>query len=375
MPKLATASPESAADRAFGALLRGEPPDWRFLAEPGAPARALARARYHGVSALLLRRASEIPDGLRPRLQAEARRFAMWELADVEWLRRVLEKLGRAGVPVLVFKGAALAYSLYADPALRPRADADLLTAPEARRAAEAALAAMGWRRLPGARGEIASGQANYALDADGGHAVDLHWRFSDSPLLSRLFSFRELLARSQPAPALSPLARIPGLVDALAIACVHLRYHAMVPYFVDGVAHRGDRRLIWLCDIGALASRFAAADWAEFATRAIARGVAAPCADALAAACENVAAPVPADVLRRLQAAPRDAPAARFLRARRLGRVWTEAAALAGWRERAQFLEEKCLPDAELLRARYGAGAPLPWLHVLRLADLWRAP
>ena len=375
MPKPPIPNLEPAADRAFGALLRGEPPDWRFLEEPDALARALARARYHGASALLLRRASDIPGPLRALLQAEARRFAMWELADAAWLRRALETLRRADVPVLVFKGAALAYSLYADPALRERADIDLLTAPESRRAAEAALVAAGWRRLPGARGAIASGQASYAIDREGGHVVDLHWRFSDSPLVSRLFGFDELIARAEPAPKLSPRARVPGLVDALAIACVHLRYHSAVPYFVDGVARPGDRRLIWLYDIAALAARCAADDWREWTGLVVARGVAAPCAEALAAARERVAAPIPADVLRKLREAPRDAAEARFLRAARLGRVWSEAAALGGWRERALYLGEKLLPDAEAMRARYGADAPLPWLHVRRLADIWRAP
>lgn len=381
MPKPATASvsPVSDADRAYSALLKGEAADWRFLAQPGALDHALLRARYHGAAALLLQRSAEIPPALRTPLQAEVRRFAMWELADAEWVRRALEGLHRAGVPALVFKGAALAYSLYADPAERMRADTDLLTAPEARAAAEAALIAMGWRRLPGARGELTSGQASYAISA-AGHTIDLHWRLSDSPLLSRTFEFRELFAHSQPLPKLSPLARGPGLVHALAIACVHLRYHAVVPYFVDGLAHGGDRRLIWHCDIRALASQFAERDWAEFAALAGERGVAAPCAEAFAAAREHVGAAVPSNALRKLQEAPRDTAPTRFLRSTRLGRVWTEAAALAGWRERAQFFEEKLFPDAELMQDRYGAGGPkaLPWLYVRRFARetaaLWRA-
>jgi hypothetical protein len=378
MPKPATASASRSADRAYSAVLKRAAADWRFLAEPGALDHALLRARYHGASALLLQRPAEIPPALRALLQVEARQFAMWELADAEWVRRALEGLRRAGVPAIVFKGAALAYSLYADSAERMRADTDLLTAPEDRRAAETALTAMGWRRLPGARGQLTSGQASYAVDADGGHTIDLHWRLSDSPLLSRMFGFRELLTHSQPLPRLSPLARGPSFVAALAIACVHMRYHAVVPYFVDGVAHAGDRRLIWHCDIRALASQFEESDWAEFGTLAGARGVAAPCADALTAACERVGAPVPSAALRKLHEAPRDTAAARFLRAARLGRVWTEATALASWRERAQFFEEKLFPDAELMQGRYGPPAALPWLYVRRLAQeaaaLWRA-
>ncbi len=42
-------------------------------------------------------------------------------------LERILEALGEAGIPVIVLKGAALAQTLYPDPALRPMGDLDLL--------------------------------------------------------------------------------------------------------------------------------------------------------------------------------------------------------------------------------------------------------
>ena len=42
-------------------------------------------------------------------------------------LRAVLEALARQGLPVLLLKGAALAYTLYPEPHLRNRCDADLL--------------------------------------------------------------------------------------------------------------------------------------------------------------------------------------------------------------------------------------------------------
>lgn len=56
-------------------------------------------------------------------------------------LRRLLPALEGAGVPVVVLKGAALAYLSYPDPSLRPMHDVDLWTRPEyIERAAGAAL-------------------------------------------------------------------------------------------------------------------------------------------------------------------------------------------------------------------------------------------
>ncbi len=42
-------------------------------------------------------------------------------------LREVLAALAGAGLPVLLLKGAALAYTLYPEPHLRERCDTDLL--------------------------------------------------------------------------------------------------------------------------------------------------------------------------------------------------------------------------------------------------------
>jgi len=48
-------------------------------------------------------------------------------MARVVELREVLAALAGAGLPVLLLKGAALAYTLYPEPHLRDRSDTDLL--------------------------------------------------------------------------------------------------------------------------------------------------------------------------------------------------------------------------------------------------------
>ena len=66
------------------------------------------------------------PAGARDEIARLAREEALIEPFRREEVVRVLAALAAAGVPALVFKGTALAYTRYPDPALRPRLDTDL---------------------------------------------------------------------------------------------------------------------------------------------------------------------------------------------------------------------------------------------------------
>ena len=77
----------------------------------------------------------------------------------ISWLMTllVLAAFERSRVPSLVIKGTALAYSVYADPALRVRGDTDLLVRPEARSSAQQALLNCGFTPLEAMAGDGAS--------------------------------------------------------------------------------------------------------------------------------------------------------------------------------------------------------------------------
>ena len=74
--------------------------------------------------------------------------------------------LATAGVPALVFKGAALAHSHYRRPELRGRDDADLLAAPEHVDAADRVLRAQGYEAAPGNEGALIMRQRLYRRQA-----------------------------------------------------------------------------------------------------------------------------------------------------------------------------------------------------------------
>ena len=98
----------------------------------------LDAAEHHGVVPLLDWRLSsgsetDSPDSLRAALRARAIELAKRELAVRAETTQVLAALESAGIRPVILKGAALAYSLYPTPALRPRADLDILVAPDER--------------------------------------------------------------------------------------------------------------------------------------------------------------------------------------------------------------------------------------------------
>src|SRR3954469_25139086 len=107
------------ADTAISAALRGEPAIWRELGDPGAADRFVAAATRHRVRPLLawrLHGAGELPlwpECIRAALLDAQRSEAALEVVRRLELSRLLRAFAAARVPVLMFKGAALAYSIY----------------------------------------------------------------------------------------------------------------------------------------------------------------------------------------------------------------------------------------------------------------------
>jgi hypothetical protein len=64
-------------------------------------------------------------------------------------IHRVLRALGRSGIEAIILKGAEVRHRLYADPAVRPMADMDLLICGSGRLEAEAILVQLGYMPLP----------------------------------------------------------------------------------------------------------------------------------------------------------------------------------------------------------------------------------
>ena len=262
---------------------------------------------------------------------------------------------------MLLLKGAALAYTHYPEPHLRPFADIDLLIRRNDLERAAAALTGIGYARDVEADAELWTGQRHYLkTSAAGPVMVDLHWRVANPLAFADALAFDDVWPRSAAVPAIGTHARTLAPADSLLLACLHR------------VAHHQDRvDLLWLWDIHLLASRMSADEFALFASSAIGAKLGAVCARGLTLAHECFATVVPEDLLTALQAA-RHEPSAAFVGAALspFDVARADMAALSNWRERAGLVREHLFPPAAYMRGQYPRwpAALLPIAYVFRM-------
>ncbi len=285
-------------------------------------------------------------------------------------LCRVAAGFAGASVPVLLLKGAGLAYTVYPEPHLRPSRDIDLFIRRDSRDAAARALAGCGYTRMREPDGELAGAQAHYARsDARGiNHFIDLHWRISNARVFEEALGFDDAWDESRLLPTLEPATRTLGGEQALLLACIHRVAH-----------HQDDSSLLWLWDIHLLAAQLGDSEWRHFLDRAAATGMRAVSARGLELARRRFGTPIGQEALERLTSPGPDEPAARFLggRLRFIDVVRTDLAASGDWTERAALLREHLFPSRTYMHTLYPRcpGVLLPFAYgdrLIRGAPKW---
>lgn len=354
-------------------MLRGVVPRWPDAADGGQAEALIEAATRHGVQGVLYARLQSGTEGDWPAalvrgLHREAVREAAAEMLRQQTVAEVLAALAAVGVEPVLFKGTALAYSLYPDPALRPRCDTDLIVPLQQRPQAFDALREIGFYRVL-ELGTAMSHQACLVRRGVAAHTLDLHWHINNSELLARLFSYEELRAGAESLPRLAPHALGACAVHALLIACMHRASHRQPPQRVDGMPQFSSDRLIWLYDIHLLAQVLRPAEWDEFLGVAERKGFRAVCLEALEQTQAAFGSPVPDRVLEGLsRPGPRE-PTAVYLQAGPVRRRWLEFQARDGLRGKLRFVRELALPPASYMREFYPNARVnwLPWLYLRR--------
>lgn len=366
-----TDPPVASIDARLVAALNGEPLE---VTDAGVVDSLVRRARFHGVELLLLHRAAVTDPVLAGPMRESALAFAAWEMQHRRVVATALRALEQAGVAALVFKGTALASFLYEDPALRTRADTDLLVPAGSDKAVTQALLRSGFHRVPG----VPSYQSTFTVSDPAGtsHSLDVHWRINNSELLARTFTFEELADRSMPLPGLAPGARGPSVVDSLMIACMHRATHRHYAYRVDGDVHHDPDRLIWLYDIHLLAGQLSIIDWGCLSELSRAKELRTLVAEGLALAHELFGTAVPEKDMQDSGArADIEAPS-RYLASSAFVRGWMDLRAMPGWSIRWRRLRDICLPPSDYVRAKYVGSTIrcLPCLYARRAIEgAWR--
>ncbi len=332
-------------------------------AGPGAvPDSLISLARRHRVHWLLAARA-RLDDATARRFAAELRSAAALDAFREQELGRVLAALNDAGVPTLVFKGTALAYTAYPAPHLRPRVDADLLIRPASLPAADRVLAAEGWQREPEPDFALSASQRHYAKAGPAATRlhVDLHWKIANPRVFADAVAFAELWADALPLPPLGPSARTPCDVHALYLALLHRVAH-----------HDDDVDLLWLWDIHLLAQRLAPAGQERLTELACATSMTAVCLRGLEHTADWLGAVPAREVARRMRERLQPGePSAAFVGGlARADVLRSDLRTLESVRQRLALLAEHALPTATYMRTRYPRcpALLLPLAYVYRI-------
>ena len=304
---------------------------------------------------------SSVPNELRLHLRKAY--FGQFFVEDLrqERSRMIFHSIQARGIPCLALKGSALAYSIYPEPSLRVRGDTDLFIRTRDRSAVEGILGAHGCQpanRLPGDLGQYQ--QSHHCSLAAGVQLVfDLHWKISNTEIVSRFLEFDEMWERSILAARLG--MRIPSYLDSLLLACVHRVAH-----------HNRSRALLWLYDIHLLVASLAPDDAMLFQQRASDREVRELCRDGLSVTLEVFPSAATEVLLEGLSNAPSRVEKSQTLLGdhRSIDLLLMNFRSLDSFQDKTQWIREQLFPPVSYMRARYGQHR-LPvyyWLYIRRI-------
>lgn len=236
-------------DRVRRALrLLEHPLNWSLLIEQAEVHGLFPLLYWHGTRTLALAFPPEIAQQLNSRFRANAAR----SLLLIRDLANTLELLGSRGIPVIPFKGPALAETLYGDAALRQCVDLDILLrscdVPEAIRTLVSAGYEAPTELTTARQNAFIATQYEYAFLSPAGNLVELQWR-----ILPRYFSLAlpegQYWSRIQSLKVFGRKINALSCEDLLLLLCFH------------GGKHGWDK-LIWLADVAELITSTPHLEW-----------------------------------------------------------------------------------------------------------------
>ncbi len=358
----------------LAAVMRGEGPELA-LADCKDLSELLAVANEEGVVALIHERmqtpelAAKVPPELQVLFADRARLKAAQSMMREAEARRILKRLEQEGLQVLLLKGSALAYSVYAAPYHRECSDIDCLFASrQAAKQASDAICESGYIQ-PGIAGDLATFEMTCYRTRDSAAylELDLHWGIGGSPIYADHFTFDELYEASMALPSLAPAARGLGLAHAY----MHASMHRALNLWLGTGDH-----LKWIHDLHLLGERFTEGDWANLVSMCLEKKLCGTCLDGLRSAADTFHTPIPEGVRERLSQGSQKEP----IDMQRM-RHWPyiqmlNLRALPGLGLKARWFRQRLFPSGGFLHHYYGQdqGRLVAFSRYLRkgLSHLW---
>lgn len=319
---------------------------------------------FHGI-ALLVSKNGAVSARERTHLK-QLKRLQNNAIAAELLKKQALNELGDSFIKnglgaALIFKGTALAYSVYPTAWLRPRSDTDILLNADDKHIYEKVLSENGYFKQFGIAGEHTNHQSTWVKEIANGFSVhlDCHTRLSNRAILANEFKHGELLQNATPFQSLSDAWVQPDSVENLLIAIVHRIGH-----------HANEERLIWLYDMHLLMKSFNENNWQQLLISCQKKQLCAIALEAIQLCQRLFNTPTNKTVLDTLKLAKaKDEPSQFFLK--RHYPEWRhllhDMRGLTGYTQKSQYLMENIFPDKDYIRQQMGTGS-LTYAYVKRI-------
>ena len=245
----------------------------------------------------------------------------------------------------LVFKGSALNRQVYSEPWHRPKTDHDILIPDHARQDLHELFLSQQLIPVANNSGQLLSYQCSYGKPLLGqAHLnVDVHWRTSNRQMLAHLFSYNELMARSQ---VIEDCIHAPCTADSIILSALHIIGH-----------HLGNERLVWFYDLYLLSKKASEEDYEHLLELLHSKQMAGLVTAALNA-CELLFGEVLPNHVREklihLSAQPEPTQVLLRHQHSRWRLFWWDLKALSGLGQRLTFIREMLVPSAQYMRHEF---------------------
>ena len=299
------------------------------------------------------------PGELKAKLMEQARSQVMWEMAHKAIVTKLVEHFASTGISCLFMKGTANAYSIYDDPALRPRGDSDVLIREADLEEARDVLEVLGYEREMALdrRFRSTTFQETWIFEFNEGntHCIDLHWQVFGAQVFADILPAERSFKNAEPLLKLSSHAKTMSGVHRLIHGCINRRSHESIGVYVGNTQIFSGDRLCWAMDFHLLARSFSTTHWKEFVDEVVSTNIAPVCLDGLNFARKMLNTPVPDNVLQALSAQPEKCRVSNYYDSTGgLSRALLDLQSTPGLAAKVRFAIARIFPSRAFMTSQY---------------------